>query len=286
VLATLLHLHGFKCAGSTFIWSLERATGGNVLYLESPGSGDRLDWRLVRDHLAGLASVPQAITSHLICLPPPGTIAALKVAFLREPMERIASAYRFQTQVQKSLEPMSFRDYLISLQRGTLANFQTRHLSPQQPADWVLRNGWGARPELINLGREDLFVGLVERYDDSIVALEHQLEAMGRPMDLAYARPVNTTREPSQGGDKPASPEAKLAHTAVGLAVTELDLSLYRRAEQRLDERLAGIEGLERRLAHLRQRRTALSERPPGVQLKPQHLWTLLPVAEAAANRA
>jgi hypothetical protein len=285
LLASLLHLHGFKCAGSTFIWSLERATGGNVLYLESPGSGDRLDWRLVRDHLAGLDRIPQAITSHLICLPPPGTIAALKVAFLREPMERIASAYRFQTRVQKTLEPVGFRDYLVSLQRGTLANFQTRHLSPQEPADWTLRKGWGARPELINLRREDLFVGLVERYDDSIVALEHQLEAMGRPMDLAYARPVNTTREPSQGGDKPASPEAKLAHTAVGLAVTELDLSLYRRAEERLDERLANIEGVDQRLEDLLQRRAALMERPPAVQLKPQNLWTTLPAASACAAR-
>ena len=31
----LLHLHGFKCAGSTFIWSLERATQGQLAYFES-----------------------------------------------------------------------------------------------------------------------------------------------------------------------------------------------------------------------------------------------------------
>jgi hypothetical protein len=34
-----------------------------------------------------------------------------------------------------------------------------------------------------------LFVGIVERYDESIVALEHQLEQLGMPMDLAYPEP-------------------------------------------------------------------------------------------------
>ncbi len=280
MLANLLHLHGFKCAGSTFIWSLERATKGDVLYLESPGPGDRLDWRLARDYLATLERQPLAITSHLICLPPPGAIAALKVAFLREPIERIASAYRFQTKVQKTMQPVPFRQYLESLQGGTLANFQTRHLSPQEPGDWVLRRGWAARPELIDLGREDLFVGLVERYDDSIVALEDQLERMGMGMDLAYARPVNTTRQVG-GAEEQMAPEARLAHTPLGLAVTELDLSLHRRAEQRLEERLAGVSELDHRRADLQRRRTALGSAPPPVQLKPQTEWVNLPLATA-----
>lgn len=280
MLANLLHLHGFKCAGSTFIWSLERATRGDVLYFESPGAGDRLDWRLVRDYLAALERQPLAITSHLICLPPPGAIAALKVAFLREPIERIASAYRFQTQVQKTVGSVLFRQYLESLQRGSLANYQTRHLSPQEPADWVLRRGWAARPELIDLSREDLFVGLVERYDDSILALEDQLERMGIAMDLAYARPVNTTRQPGGAGE-PSTAEARLAHTPLGLAVTELDLSLHRRAEQQLEERLAAVSDLERKRVDLQRRRAALSSAPPPVQLKPQTEWVNLPLAMA-----
>lgn len=277
MLIPLLHLHCFKCAGSTFIWSLERATGGDVLYLESPGAGDRLDWRLAHDYLATLERQPLAITSHLICLPPPGAIAALKVSFLREPIERIASAYRFQTQVQKTAEAVPFRQYLEGLQRGTLANFQTRHLSPQEPVDWVLRRGWAARPELVDLQREDLFVGLVERYDDSIVALEDELQRMGTPLDLAYARPINTTRE--EGGDsEPMAPEARLAQTPVGLAVTELDLSLYRRAEQRLEERLASVSELDHKRADLQRRREALSSSPPPVQLKPRAEWVNLPL--------
>ncbi|MCT0218434.1 hypothetical protein KQ304_05355 [Synechococcus sp. CS-1329] len=273
MLANLLHLHGFKCAGTTFIWSLERASGGKVLYVESPSSGARLDWRLVEEHLREQA--PLAVTSHLITLPPPGAVARLKVALLREPMARIASAYRFQTEVQDSLQPMPFAHYVEGLVRSTLSNYQTRHLSPQEAVDWQLRKGWAARPELIDLNREDLFVGLVERYDESMVALEHQLEQMGMPMDLAYPEAKNSTRPVSQNGngDRPEGrPQA--------MFVTELDLSLYKRAERRLEERLLAVPALEQRLGAFQQRRQALAASPANIKLKPQAEWVCLPVAD------
>lgn len=282
MLADLLHLHGFKCAGTTFIWTLERATVGNVLYLESHSSGERLDWRLAGDYLDNLTpggqsngeGHPLAVTSHLITLPPPGSVARLKVAFLREPMARITSAFRFQTSVQQSLEPMPFAQYIDGLVRTKLSNYQTRHLSPQEPIDWQLRQGWAARPELIDLGREDLFVGVVERYDESIVALEHQLEQMGIPLDLAYPDRMNTTT-PKQS--KASSPPGENPH---GLFVTELDLSLYRRAEQRLEERLSAVPDLERRLADYQRRRQDLvaSKDHVNVKLKPQTDWVCLPI--------
>lgn len=47
----------------------------------------------------------------------------------------------------------------------------------------------GARPELIDLERPDLFVGIVERYDESMVVLEFMLEQRNLSMDLAYPYP-------------------------------------------------------------------------------------------------
>ncbi len=75
-----------------------------------------------------------------------------------------------------------------------------------------------------------------------------------------------------------------MANTLVALAVKKQDLSLYRRMERRLDERLVAIEGLEQQLTGLRMRRAALNARPPAVQLKSQHLCTLFLVAEPAAD--
>jgi hypothetical protein len=271
--AEILHLHGFKCAGTTFIWSLERATEGQLLYAESPGSGDRLDWRLVRGHLADLEDKPRAITSHLITLPPPGAVARMKVAFLREPMARIASAFRFTTTVQNSAPVVPFGKHLEQLLGSTLANYQTRHLSPQDQIDWIYRRGWAARPELIDLERDDLFVGLVERYDESIVALEAELEHRGQPIDLAYPQRFNTTVS-DRGGEV----EERHRSTAIGLALTELDMSLYRRAERRLEERLGELDDREKRLDDFRLRCDALLKSSPAVRIKPQNEWLTLPI--------
>jgi len=270
-LVDLLHLHGFKCAGSTFIGSLEHATEGQVAYVESPQINQRLPWQRARQHLGTLAAQPQAITSHLITLPPPGELARLKVAFLRDPLARLASAYRYQLHVMQNLEPIPFTAYLERVCRCPLANYQTRHLSPQDPNDWEQRQGWAARPEAIDLQRPDLFVGLVERYDDSILALEYELEQLGCPLDLAYPQRLNTTTAHEAGSDGPTT-----APTERILQATELDASLYRRAAERLDERLAAVPELAARRESFQERCQRLRQQPSPHTIKPTTTWTLL----------
>lgn len=272
----VLHLHGFKCAGTTFIGSLEHATEGQLAYLETPKTNQRLSWQQALQHLGTLPVQPRAITSHLITLPPPGALARLKVAFLRNPLARLASAYRFQLHVQLNLETMSFADYLEQVSRGLLANYQTRHLSPQDPEDWEQRQGWAARPEAIDLQRPDLFVGLVERYDDSIVALEYQLELLDCPLNLAYPNRLNTTGAYQSDSDtRIRAPRERLLQT------TELDANLYRRAAERLQERLAAVPNLAARRDHFRKRCELLRQQPSPHTIKPAASWTQLSPAEA-----
>ncbi|MCX5926883.1 MAG: hypothetical protein NTZ23_06130 [Cyanobium sp. LacPavin_0920_WC12_MAG_63_22] len=280
-LADLLHLHGFKCAGSTFIWSLEHASQGGVAYVESAASNQRLPWERVQGWLAGMAEQPRMITSHLITLPPAGALARLKVAFLREPLARLASAYRFQLHKQGSIDPISFRQYIEQVCRGALANYQTRHLSPQDPDNWGRQQGWAARPELIDLARRDLFVGLVERYDESIVALEHQLQQLGCPHDLAYPQRLNTTTDLGDGEEKTNGASAGRL-----LEITELDTNLYGRAAARLEEHLASIPDLSSRLADFQERCAALRRHSPAVSLKPSTQWTLLAEETSAPSKS
>lgn len=270
----LLHLHGFKCAGSRFIWSLERATGGQLAYVEADQPNRRLPWQRLQKHLQTLKQQPLAITSHLVSLPPEAELAALKVAFLRQPLARLLSAYRFQAEVQNKHQGLSFEDYLRRHSRGALSNYQTRHLSPQQKEDWQDRRGWGARPELIDLERPDLFVGLVERYDESVVALEYALEQQGVSFDLAYPQAMNTTRsQPELENVAEQLPPQLL------LEATELDERLYRRAAARLDARINTIAGFDARLQDFRQRCESLASAPAGIRVRPPQEWTRLPVA-------
>lgn len=267
----LLHLHGFKCAGTTLIWSLERATDGQLAYLESDQPSRRLPWQRVQEHLDTLEQQPLAITSHLVSLPPQHELAVVKVAFLRWPLSRLISAYRFETVVQGKHKDLSFDDYLRRNCRGVLSNYQTRHLSPQQEQDWQVRRGWSARPELIDLERADLFVGIVERYDQSVVALEYAMEQLGEPWDLAYPRAMNqSSSNPDNDGEM-----AKL-HEQLVLEATELDEVLYRRAEARLDERIKAITDFESRLQSFRQRCNLLSRKRSSIKIKPPNTWTRL----------
>jgi hypothetical protein len=245
----LLHLHGFKCAGSTFVWSLERATGGHLAYLESDQPNRRLPWQRIQEHLGTIREQPLAITSHLVSLPPEDALAVQKVAFLRQPLARLLSAYRFQTGVQKKHKELSLEQYLCRHCHGALSNYQTRHLSPQHEEDWPDLRGWAARPELIDLERADLFVGLVERYDESVVALEYALEERGVSLDLAYPKRMNTTS---------AQPDIEHLAEAIPpqllLDATELDERLYRRAARRLDDRIKVIANFDERLQGFRRR--------------------------------
>lgn len=270
----LLHLHGFKCAGSSLIWALQQHYGDALGYVEHPDPGTRLAWLTLE--VVHPRRPFQAVTSHLITLPPPGRVAHLKVAFLRDPIARLASAYRFQRDTQKAqwLENLSFEGYLENLARSSLANFQTRHLSPQEPVDWELRAGWGARPELIDLERTDLFVGVVERYDDSLVVLEAMLEAHGIAISLAYGTARNTT-EPSKQ-DRTAT-LALPSHKY--LFMTELDRSLLLRAHDRLDRHLAALPDLEARRHAFRERCNAIAADPialRGQPLRPVPQWDYL----------
>jgi len=271
----LLHLHGFKCAGSTFVWSLERATGGHLAYLESDQPNRRLPWQRIQEHLGTIREQPLAITSHLVSLPPEDALAVLKVAFLRQPLARLLSAYRFQTGVQKKHKELSLEQYLRRHCHGALSNYQTRHLSPQHEEDWPDLRGWAARPELINLERADLFVGLVERYDESMVALEYVLEKRGVSFDLSYAKRMNTTS---------AHPDIEHLAEAIPpqllLDATELDERLYRRAARRLDARIKVIAHFDERLQGFRRRCAQLRESPVQVKIKPPQKWTRLPVPD------
>lgn len=274
---TLLHLHGFKCAGSTLIWALERAMGRQLAYMESPLANQRLPWQRVRSHLEETGERPLAVTSHLITLPPAGALAQLCVAFLRDPWARILSAYRFERDVNKTLNGRSLNDYVLKFCQSPLCNYQTSQLSPQPlgPAniDRPGGQGWAASPEQIDLQRQDLFFGLVERCDESIVALEYQLEQLGTPLDLAYPGAMNTTSTGLRATG-PELPDPDLRHRF--LAAAALDVQLHQQAAALLDERLAAIPNLLQRMGLFQERCEQLRLQPPQVRPRPYEEWTLL----------
>jgi hypothetical protein len=188
----LLHLHGFKCAGSTFKWILEKNFPRKVLYVESLINNTRLDYQKVALPLE--KGSYRAISSHLISRPRQHSQPhPLTITFLRNPSERLMSAFAFQKATNSLKEgDVHFRAFLTRLRLSQVSNYQSRLLSPQT---WIAkgpRHGWELNPRAVDLNDENLFVGTVEKFDQSMVLLEGWLKNKGVEFDASYSVASNT----------------------------------------------------------------------------------------------
>ena len=261
----LLHGHIFKNAGSTLDWSLRRSFGAafcehrdDVAMREAPGNA--LAAALTDETIV-------ALSSHNLPSPPPQIpgVCFQSLFLLRNPIERVLSVYAFERAQQadtpgaQAARRMSLQDYVAwRLQdsvRPVIRDFQTRFL-----AGGALRHSAGPLSEEdVVCARQRLAdgapVGIVERYDDSMVALEGVLKPVFPDIDLACV-PQNVGPGPAQGE---ASVREQLgAVWADVVAHNAHDLALYSLAVEALDRGIGAMPDFERDLARYRHRSAAL----------------------------
>ncbi len=259
----ILHLHGFKCAGTTFTWILEKNFPGQVAYVEARGRGDRLAWQDVSSRLD--LSPYRALTSHLITLPEAGKgPARMNIAFVRDARERIESAYRFHRKTNSlAHSDETFAQFVERIETSALANYQTRHLSPQDDGGWDKRRGWQLRPDLIQFDRDDLFIGVVERFDESLIVIERLLAAAQITFDAAYPSAMNK----SETGER---------FSGIPISAVELDDVLHDRAVTQLEHWMTNLAITERTVREFRERCASLTKSNTDVSLMTPDQWTYL----------
>lgn len=264
----ILHGHIFKNAGSTLDWSLSRNFGDDFL--------DHRDNRAMRQqrakHLAWVvarATELKALSSHHLCypLPNPKGVTFHTVYMLRHPVERIQSVYAFERKQDSDTPgaiaakekdfaeyvtwrmqeevPRTIRDY----QTSYIAGFHTRKIKVTAPADWLQR-------ALHHLEFLDC-VGVVDRYDESMVVFEDYLQRYFPDIDLAYVR-QNVSQQGASDQEMATRIHSTLDKlgglTAQVLDQNSYDLALYRQANQKLDDAIAGISDFDKRLANFQKR--------------------------------
>ncbi|WP_439107241.1 hypothetical protein [Congregibacter sp.] len=264
----ILHGHIFKNAGTTFDWSLSRSFRDG--FMDHRDNQAMIQQRA--KHLAMvIASTPDlmALSSHHLCypLPQPPKVKFHTAYLLRHPIERIQSVYAFERKqdadtpgaiaakekdfvayVAWRMEeevPRTIRDY----QTSYIAGFHHRHVKSTEPADWLQR-------ALHHLEFLDC-VGVVDRYDESMVVFEHYLAPYFPDIDLAYVR-QNVTQQSTveEAIDTRVHKTLdKLGDLAAHvISRNSYDLALYRQANQKLDEAISRIDDFERRLVKFRKR--------------------------------
>ena len=135
-----MHHHIYKNAGTTFDWILHRNFAGGVLHIEGDRSGARLSPEKVVT-TARPFSNHQAITSHACPLPAVEKMwARCHVTFIRDPLRRIYSMYRFDhhrmddtlaSRVARERNFDGYCEWWLEKPDSVLSNWQTRCCTPQ-----------------------------------------------------------------------------------------------------------------------------------------------------------
>lgn len=264
----ILHGHIFKNAGSTFDWSLARNFGDAFL--------DHREDKAMRErrgpHLESLVTANpklRALSSHHLCYPRPemDAVSFHPVYLLRHPIERIASVYAFErlqdsdSRGARAAKEKSFQEYVTWRLRDdvprTIRDYQAcnvagyHDLRPKEsvPVDWLRRAA-------NHLAAIDC-VGVVDRYDESMLVFEAHLGTHFPGIDLSYVR-QNTTRREGEGASLAERVQRTLGDLGelaeAVLAVNSYDMALYRQANQRLDDALARISDFDQRLTDFQRR--------------------------------
>lgn len=264
----VLHGHIFKNAGSTLDWSLQRIFGDRFLDHRQ----DKPMRQAGRELLAQLVEQDEqlcALSSHHMTgdLPRISGVNFICVNLLRHPLRRLRSVYDFERRQEgetpgaRAAKQKNFRDYVAWRMQPdvarTIRNYQTLYLAGRHhPTDnaEIARHYFGVALAKI---ASSAFVGVVERYDESMVVLEEQLRSIFPDIDLSYVR-QNVSVSPSvgQAGERIVAEVMSELGDLQKQVIDEnsFDLALYQSGSAALQSRIEGMENFALKLANFRQR--------------------------------
>ena len=258
----LIHFHIFKNAGTTVEYILDRSFGEHWTRFDGP---DRNCILATKDLLSFLKENPGilALSSHQLRYPKPVAegYVFFDLLFLRDPVDRVYSIYKFFRREPDSDDPLSFlaktRDlgsfvaemvekyphYINDAQVNLLCNGGDY---TRPPGDRDLE---GATNVLLSASAP----GVVDCFNESWIAAQYFLSPVFPTLDCRYV-PQNASAEHN------TTLEERLKHVrhACGkrlyaglLALTKLDDELVKRARAEVSRRLRLVPKQEQRLEEL-----------------------------------
>jgi hypothetical protein len=250
-------------------WILRREFPGAFATLHSSDADAILGAEHLRDCLLNNPHI-KAVTSHHLRYPMgeiPGTVL-FDCCFLRHPLDRLQSLYDhfrrtgeedWVSRLARRESSQGFMKTLVETAPHVVSNVQTLYLSMggalTRPAGpWDLEKAF-------DILRQMSFPGLVERFDQSLVAAEYFLRPAFPELRLEYvAQNVGLAKEAERSGERGGrlmalwgeELHAQLVH------LNEYDLKLFKLAADEIERRTSLIPCFPRLLDEFRQRCAAL----------------------------
>jgi hypothetical protein len=257
------HAHIFKNAGTTLDWILEQNFGTDF-------TDDRNDQRMVREPqylLDTVKSNPElrAISSHSMPLPivEDDQINFHTIVMLRHPLLRVRSVYQFERK-QRAATPgatmakkLSFKDYVDWRMRASVAStirdMQVRYLTRNSNKDRevLTEEHFMSACQFVD---GNSLIGLVERFDQSMLLFSKYLASIGVDMNFSYQK-QNVSNTPKAGKTQQIDSlkddlGASLYQTLV--EKNSMDLRLYEYFDQLLTKRFDALGNVQDELEILK----------------------------------
>ena len=234
----IVHIHGFKCAGTTFERILQN-NYSDILFIESEVGGKRLAFNKIPKDMINKYS---ALSSHLLA---PSDINIFQFSLIRDPYKRLVSAWTYHKEIVGDINS-SFREFVINYNNSLISNYQSKLLSKQK-FDNTFKSGWEICIDFDFLFGESFFLGVVEKFDESMVVLENKLKMRDIDIDLSYPTIENSTSE-HKSTNKIKNLQ-RLAYPSI-----DTDLWLYEKAILNLNMEIEKIKDFNKKLALYKKR--------------------------------
>ena len=271
-----VHYHIFKNGGTTIESILQREFGEGFATLHGPDSNSILNGGDLSRFLCEHPGI-SAVSSHHLRYPLPAVpgIALFDCCFLRHPLDRLHSVYRYLRRID-SPDPLSRRARLQTPREFLVQTLrESPHLVSDVQVTQLASSGAFLRPanegDLERATRifcEAAVPGLVDMFDESLIAAEYFLRPAFPALRLEHT-PQNVSAAP-EPGPRTHKPEDRLVELwgadlyADLVRVNQFDLELYHRAQSEVRRRLFLVPGLDDRMADFRTRCAALAAPVPG----------------------
>jgi hypothetical protein len=253
----VLHFHIFKNAGMTFGWILENNFGKDHVRMDDDAN-KILRPQTVNRFLLENPSV-KAFSCHIMdnSITNIDEITFLKLIFIRHPVDRACSIYNYNKKVNtvnsiattnaKKMNLEEYIDWNLTSRRGHMEDPQTKSLTGYTSRD--------IESAIKNM-KETEIVGIVDRFDESMVVAEEFLKEYFSEIDFSYVA-QNVTSKPNA----PIIEKVKEEKQKMGNKVYEKfiqanlnDETLYKEGNLELDNRIKNIIDFDKKLNDFKKR--------------------------------
>jgi hypothetical protein len=261
----ILHYHIFKNAGSTIQWILEKNFHKSFSTLHETD----IEGVVSNDEIILFAQEhPEivALASHHFRLPSPSapSLKFIELCLFRHPLDRIQSMYYYFRKLDNLADPYveqahkaglaGFVEWSLEAQPYNVVNSQTCFCSTGgayyfPPSSSHLKR---AKSTLKNIK----ILGVVDRFDESLVVAEFFLRFIYRDLDLSYVRQNSANPSRLDLPERLNDMKIQCGDALFGeiTRLNKFDEELWQCASQELDRRISHIPRFEQKLQSFRKR--------------------------------